>query len=180
MSNSIEPFISSDTDEWATPPDFVRPLADAVNGFTLDPCSGAENSPIAANQYTIQDDGLTQPWYGDVWCNPPYSDMEDWTDKVIEESTRGETDVILYLCKGDSSTDWWHAAVEEATAVAMIDSRLSFGDDEDSAPFCSHVFIFGDPSEDVYNVLDRRGAVFRTQQQETRTEQVTLDTITTQ
>ena len=25
-----------------------------------------------------EDDGLSQPWDGLVWCNPPYSAMKDW------------------------------------------------------------------------------------------------------
>lgn len=155
----IKQFISSETDEWATPPEFVRPLAEAVGGFDLDPCSGAEESPVAAETYTAEDDGLAQAWFGRVWVNPPYSEMEAWTRKAVNESQRDETEVIIYLCKGDSSTDWWHAAAKEAEAVAMLDGRLSFGDG-DAAPFCSHVFVFGDAPSEVLDVLDRRGAVF--------------------
>jgi DNA N-6-adenine-methyltransferase (Dam). len=58
-------FTSSETDEWATPPAFVRPLADAVGGFDLDPAAGAENSPIAEHAFTEADDGLAKPWFGD-------------------------------------------------------------------------------------------------------------------
>lgn len=177
MTGSIDPFVSADTDEWATPPEFLRPLADAVGGFTLDPCSGAEQSPVAANTFTAADDGLSKKWFGDVWVNPPYSEMDAWTRKVIAEVNRAATDSILFLVKGDSSTDWWHDAAGEATAVAMIDSRLSFGDGSDSAPFCSHVFCFGDVPDGVFDALDRRGVVFHCDDKETRTEQLTLDSL---
>lgn len=175
VTSSIQQFISSDTDEWATPPQFVRPLADAVGGFDLDPASGAEQSPIADETYTEADDGLTQPWFGTVWVNPPYSEMAAWTRKAINESNRSATDTIIYLCKGDSSADWWQRAVRESSAVAMIDHRLSFGDGGD-APFPSHVFVFGDVADDVLHVLARRGAVFRAPERVTRTTQQGLAT----
>lgn len=166
-------FVSQESDEWATPPEFVRPLADAVGGFDLDPASGAERSPVARKTYTEADDGLTPPWFGTVWCNPPYSEMDAWTRKAVNEANRDEVDAILYLCKGDSSTEWWQLAASEASALAMIDGRLSFGNG-DAAPFCSHVFAFGDVPTDALDVLSRRATVYRTENQHRRTEQVKL------
>lgn len=43
--------------------------------FDLDPCSpiaGGDCVP-SRTRYTIEDDGLTQPWHGTVWVNPPFS-----------------------------------------------------------------------------------------------------------
>ena len=159
-TNDMSVFTSSETDEWATPPEFLRPLAEAVGGFDLDAAAGAEESPIAECVHTKDDDGLAQSWFGTVWVNPPYSDMEKWTEKVISELHRDGVDTILYLCKGDTSTNWWHAAVEEMSAVGMIDRRLSFGGESKSAPFASHVFVFGDVNNAVLDVLNRRGIVF--------------------
>ena len=167
-------FTSSETDEWATPPDFLRPLAEAVGGFDLDAAAGAEESPIAEYVYTEDDDGLAQSWFGTVWVNPPYSDMKKWTEKVISELHRDEVDAILYLCKGDTSTNWWHAAVTEASAVGMIDSRLSFGGESNSAPFASHVFVFGDVNNTVLDTLNRRGTVFTTDHIHENTAQTKL------
>lgn len=164
-------FTSDETDEWATPPEFLRPLAEAVDGFDLDAASGAENSPIADHAYTEEDDGLAQPWFGTVWCNPPYSEMDAWTEKVVSELHRDDVDAILYLCKGDTSTDWWHQALAEATAVGMLDTRLSFGDGNESAPFASHVFVFGDVPDAVFDALDRQGAVFDAADKHERSEQ---------
>ena len=167
-------FTSSETDEWATPPDFLRPLAEAVGGFDLDAAAGAEESPIAEYVYTEDDDGLAQSWFGTVWVNPPYSDMKKWTEKVISELHRDEVDTILYLCKGGTSTNWWHAAVTEASAVGMIDSRLSFGGESNSAPFASHVFVFGDVNNTVLDTLNRRGTVFTTDHIHENTAQTKL------
>jgi len=170
----ISQFISSNSDEWATPPEFVRPLADAVSGFDLDPCSGAERSPVATETYTEADDGLTKSWHGTVWVNPPYSEMKAWTRKAINEANRNDVDAILFLCKGDSSTDWWHEAVTQASAVAMLDGRLSFGDGENAAPFCSHVFVFGETPDEALDVLDHRGVVFKSEDKHCDTEQTLI------
>lgn len=171
--SAIGQFISSESDEWATPPEFVRPLADAVGGFDLDPASGAEASPVAEETFTAEDDGLSSAWFGTVWCNPPYSEMAEWTAKAVNESNREGVDTILFLVKGDSSTEWWQTAAEQASAIAMIDGRLSFGD-ADAAPFCSHVFVFGDLPPAAMDVLDRRGLVFRAENRHTRTRQETI------
>jgi len=164
-NEDLEPFVSSETDEWSTPPEIWRPLSKAINGFDLDAASGAEKSPIAENVYTEDDDGTAQEWFGTVWVNPPYSNMGTWTGKVVSEIQRSDVDAILYLCKGDSSTNWWHQAIEEATAVCMLDSRISFGQEANSAPFASHLFVYGDVPPDVWDVLDDQGVVFTTANQ---------------
>jgi len=160
-SSDIDVFTSSQTDEWSSPREIVEPLDEAVDGFDLDPCSGAEQSPFAAETYTEEDDGLAQSWHGTVWVNPPYSEMWDWTDKAIEEVATGEANAIYYLCKGDSSTDWWQVAAQNAAAICAIDHRLSFGDGENSAPFASHIIVFGDCQPDALNQLDEFGVVLR-------------------
>ena len=48
--------------------------------FDLDvaaPPGGPWHVP-AKRYYTAEDDGLSQPWEGLVWCNPPYSEAERW------------------------------------------------------------------------------------------------------
>jgi hypothetical protein len=56
-------------DEWLTPPEILRALGE----FDLDPCAPIERPwETARDHYTILDDGLSKPWHGRVWCNPPY------------------------------------------------------------------------------------------------------------
>lgn len=59
------------SDTWLTP----RPILDALGLFDLDPCSAPDPElwPTAAHHYTLpHQDGLRLPWFGRVWCNPPY------------------------------------------------------------------------------------------------------------
>lgn len=37
----------------------------------------------AKQRYTIDDDGLTAPWHGRVWMNPPYSRPGPWVERFV-------------------------------------------------------------------------------------------------
>ena len=54
--------------------------------FDLDVASS--NHPLvdvpADNRYTIEDDGLSQPWFGNVWMNQPFTKVTPWVDKWLE------------------------------------------------------------------------------------------------
>jgi hypothetical protein len=76
--------------EWATPEWIWYPLSKTVGDFDLDPASGAESNPIAGERYTVEDNGLEQEWFGDVWLNPPYgrNHNPEWARKVTRERER--------------------------------------------------------------------------------------------
>jgi hypothetical protein len=69
------------SDEWYTP----KILFDQLQvEFDLDVASPIEQVHVPAKyKYTINDDGLTQPWFGTVWMNPPYSKPSPWVDKWL-------------------------------------------------------------------------------------------------
>jgi hypothetical protein len=60
----------SDTTVWLTPP----AVLDALGPFDLDPCAAPEPRPwpTAATHYGLAENGLSKPWHGRVWLNPPY------------------------------------------------------------------------------------------------------------
>jgi hypothetical protein len=42
-----------------------------------------EIAKMAAAHYTIADDGLSKPWHGRVWCNPPFGrDAVKWLRRM--------------------------------------------------------------------------------------------------
>lgn len=71
------------TDDYYTP----RWIFDALETqFDLDvaaPPGGISWLP-ASHYYTIEDDGLSQPWTGRVWMNPPYSNVTPWIHRFID------------------------------------------------------------------------------------------------
>jgi hypothetical protein len=75
--------------------------------------------------------------------------------------TAGGAESVCFLCKGDSSTDWWQCAAMHATVICAIDHRLSFGDGENSAPFASHVVVFGELTPELEAELREHGTLLR-------------------
>lgn len=76
------PVQSRETDERYTPAWIFAALGET---FDLDPASpplGVSQVPASA-VWTKEDDGLTQPWEGFVWLNPPFSNATAWADRFI-------------------------------------------------------------------------------------------------
>jgi len=68
MNTSFEMVVKG-KGEWLAPPEIIRALGD----FDLDSCAPMIRPWDMANtHYTGKDDGLSKPWFGRTWCNPPY------------------------------------------------------------------------------------------------------------
>jgi len=110
------------SDEWLTPPDLLA----ALGPFDLDPCACPEPRPwpTAAVHYVKENDGLSKPWRGRAWLNPPYggpSVIGPWMRRMVVHGkgtalifARTETEVFF-------ETVWGAAA-----AVLFLRGRLYF------------------------------------------------------
>jgi len=129
---------SSATDLWATPQAFFDAFNNIYN-FTLDVCALPTNAKC--DQYfTPDDDGLSQPWRGVCWMNPPYGrSIGLWVKKAYDESLKGAKVVCLLPARTD--TKWFHEYCIRGE-VHFIKGRLKFGDAKNSAPFPSMIVIF--------------------------------------
>lgn len=79
---------SSKTGLWETPQKFFDEL-DQEFHFDLDVCALPENAKCA-RYYTPEQDGLSQPWAGICWCNPPYGrEIGSWVRKGFLSSVDG-------------------------------------------------------------------------------------------
>jgi len=106
-------------DEWLTPPELLRKLGP----FDLDPCSPvARPWDTATRHYTIADDGLSQPWAGRVWCNPPYGlEAARWLARMAEHG-RG---VALIFARTETAM-FFEYVWSRASAVLFLRGRLHF------------------------------------------------------
>ena len=136
-----EVMFSSATDNWATPQDFFDKL-NAEFHFDLDVCADEINHKCD-KYYTKQQDGLTMPWKGIVWCNPPYGrEIGAWVRKALFASVGGATVVMLIPARTD--TKWFHDYIykRDNVEVRFVKGRLKFGNSKNSAPFPSMVVVF--------------------------------------
>ena len=164
------------SDEFGTPAEFHRPIAEAVDGFDLDPASGAESQPLASTRYTKEDDGLAQEWFGTVWLNPPFSEKTRWVRKTRAEVAEGNVETAVVLLPVDTSTKLFHNHVTDATAICFVKSRLSFDGGDRNPNFGTLLAVFGEVTDDLLNALDRKGSVYRVDAKHERAEQQELVT----
>jgi hypothetical protein len=74
--------------EWYTPPEILNSVYEVLSTITLDPCSPVIPTVEAQTYYTVEDNGLVLPWFGNVFMNPPYGrDIPQWVNKFIKEWT---------------------------------------------------------------------------------------------
>lgn len=139
--------MSSRDQTWRTPQDLLASILAAAgrSEFDLDPCSPSSDGPVPALvRWTEADDGLSQPWRGLVFVNPPYSRaLPRWVAKCADEANAGA--VVIGLVPSRTDTRWWHESVAGRADVIALRGRLKFGGGQHSAPFPSAIVIWGDP-----------------------------------
>ena len=114
---------TSKTCEWGTPRDLFIEL-DEEFSFDLDPASSHSNAKCERH-YTVEEDGLAQPWDGSVFVNPPYGAViAQWIDKAIQESHRCTRIVMLLPARTD--TRWFHRLLDIGAEVRFVRGRLKF------------------------------------------------------
>lgn len=129
---------TSATDLWETPQDFFGRL-DAEFHFTLDACALPENAKCP-RYYTPDQDGLSKPWAGTVWCNPPYGrQIGRWVEKAAQSASEGATVVMLLPARTD--TKWFHRYIYGKAEIRFVAGRLKFGGSKNSAPFPNMVVV---------------------------------------
>ena len=134
-----ELMFSSKTDLWETPQDLFDKLNNEFH-FTLDVCATPENAKCDSF-YTKEQDGLSHPWKGAVWCNPPYGkQIGSWVRRGFFASQSGNTVVMLLPARTD--TRWFHEYIYGKAEIRFIRGRLKFGGSKNSAPFPSMVIVF--------------------------------------
>lgn len=161
-----------ESDEVATKPAIWRPIAEKVGGFDLDPAAGCEPVRIAENRYVPADDGLTSPWYGWVWLNPPFSDPEPWLRRLDGRYHAGDVDGAVALVRADPSANWFHNHFATADAICFLDGRDWFLADGDSPDFASMIGAWNPPR----SLIEWFGTVGTVARIESETDQTTLET----
>ena len=101
-----------------------------MGAIDLDPASTPDANEVVGAQrfYTADDDGLTQPWAGRVWLNPPYRHPAAalFTARLVEQHRAGDVSEAIALTNNSTEADWFQALLAGAAAACFIDGRIHF------------------------------------------------------
>ena len=108
------------------------PIIDAarvlMGGIDLDPasCADANGTVRADTYYTKEDDGLSLPWYGRVWCNPPYGGggLRLFAERLLTELEAGTVERAMFLGYWAGSNRWVSEMVGVADVHFALHNRL--------------------------------------------------------
>ena len=126
----------------AETPKYLFDKISSIFNFSLDACALPENAKCE-NYYTPKDDGLSKPWRGGVWCNPPYGrEISSWVKKAYEESQKEYNSFVLMLLPARTDTKWWWDWVQGKATLFFIKGRVKFGDHNVGAPFPSVLALY--------------------------------------
>jgi hypothetical protein len=96
----------------------------ALGKFDLDPCASVDRPWDTANtHYTIKENGLSMPWFGRVWCNPPYGkEMVPFLEKMVNHPEGG----ILLMFARTETKAFFKYVWDKADAILFLKGRLRF------------------------------------------------------
>lgn len=112
-------------------PRYIVEAAIAVMGpIDLDPASCEEGQDViqAVRYFCEADDGLSQPWSGAVWLNPPYSnrDLEAWVGKLLRHVDAGDVTQACLLLHASTDTRYGQMALGGCAAACFHAGRVKF------------------------------------------------------
>lgn len=117
----------NEKDEWLTPPFIIAALSGA-QANDLDPCAPPPTRRLwdtARVHYSIENDGLAQPWRGRVWLNPPYGGpaiVGPWMRRMAQHGNG----IALIFARTETELFFETVWNDQATAVLFIRGRLFF------------------------------------------------------
>ena len=113
-------------DVWETPPDTFEFACDYFHVYPrLDVASTDENK-LCEFHFTEKEDGLSQKWFYDSWCNPPYSQASKWIEKAFRENKENNINIIALLNVTTETFAWQNFILHGMAEIYFISGRLSF------------------------------------------------------
>lgn len=166
MPSQAQPFCSVWTgdQESFTPPKYIEAVREVMGSIDLDPASNefAQQTVNAAVYYTKDDDGLSKPWNGNIFLNPPYShpEVKYFVDKLLKELQPHQQAILL--TNNNTDTNFFHDAAKKASMLCFTKGRINFlkPDGSYSSPTNGQVFYyFGDNKDKFAKIFSQFGII---------------------
>lgn len=111
--------------EWYTPPEIIALALRVLGSIDLDPCANTARSIPAGAHYVGAEgqNGLALPWFGNVFANPPWQRLIDWSGKIIAE--RDNFTQAIILIPGRTETRWY-GQLSTASVRCEPDKRINY------------------------------------------------------
>jgi phage N-6-adenine-methyltransferase len=157
-------------DVWQTPGWLIDILTDHLV-IDLDPCAAPSTSIGQCNlRVEDGDDGLEADWSNVAgedfvaYVNPPFSEKNDWVQKIREHMDEARL-IILLTPDSTDVKSWWHSFIaEEADYVWFSEGRMRFLDPERDEKGTNPIYgtalsFYGEVPDGLLNDLDNVGWV---------------------
>ena len=119
-------------------------IAQHFGPFDLDVAATDQNAKCE-KYFTKQQDGLSRPWFGNVWLNPPYSNIRPWAQKAWDYAHNGPGSVTALLPVWTDTS--WFAEFATHGHITLLRGRIRFPHGTaGSAPFPNMIVAWGKSS----------------------------------
>ena len=156
---------NSGENEWYTPREIVEAARRCMGGIDLDPASSleAQKNVCADRFFTIETDGLSQPWAGRIWMNPPYERklVDSFVTKLVSERA---VEQAVVLVNNATETDWGQTLLAASHAVCFPEKRIRFlsPDGERGSPLQGQMICgLGTKASEFIKEFDAFGVCFK-------------------
>lgn len=120
---------NKDKDRYCTPRPIRRKLIQQFGGLPdLDPCWDPNALQLGRVQYDIRQghDGLRLPWFGSVFCNPPYSNPGPWLQRAAMYARYGLAETVALVNVATATNYWAQWVWPQAAAIRFLTGRVDF------------------------------------------------------
>lgn len=115
--------------DYQTPDEFMAEAQSRFGPMVVD-LAADEHNAQASRFITEAEDSLKQDWLrlgpGNLWLNPPYSNIEPWAQKCADHADTYYSQRIFLLVPASVGSNWYMKYVHNKAYVLALNPRLIF------------------------------------------------------